>query len=186
VFLNWCRSYSTVADSARAGSDFVAAGGGRRGRGGQGLPVQRETADPHGREVLAVPALAARVLAAALLERDHLRAARVLDDGPGDGRAGNRRSTDFHATPVRQRENLVECHIGAGLSGRVATVMTSLAATRYCLPPVLITANIVLSRVRSGSPLSRVRLLCSCGMFRRQSSEAARQNDERAGKAAHA
>src|SRR5829696_3574959 len=29
-------------------------------------------------------------------------------------------------------------------------VMTSLAATRYCLPPVLITANIVLPRVRAG------------------------------------
>src|SRR3954454_24263447 len=49
-----------------------------------------------------------------------------------------------------------------GSPASVATAITSAAATRYCLPPVVITANIVYPRVLPGSPRdSRGRLLGS-------------------------
>src|SRR3712207_8881563 len=46
--------------------------------------------------------------------------------------------------------------VAPGSPARVATGMTSLAATRYCLPPVLITANILIlvfkPRLSTGDP----------------------------------
>src|SRR4051812_2157684 len=70
------------------------------GRGsslGDRRAVQRDRPDPHDREVLPVTTLAARILAAALLEGDDLRAARLLDDLAHDARARNRRGTHLDA-----------------------------------------------------------------------------------------
>ena len=47
-----------------------------------------------------------------------------------------------------------------GAPGSDMMVIWSSAATRYCLPPVLITANIVFPRVHCGSGGSADRLLC--------------------------
>src|SRR5215208_4924872 len=55
--------------------------------------------------------------------------------------------------------------LSPGAASSLAIVMTSLAATRYCLQPVLITATIVLPRVHAGLSASgsRGRLLGSFG-----------------------
>src|SRR5262249_52440953 len=43
------------------------------------------------------------------------------------------------------------CTISPGLPLTFSTLITSSAATRYCLPPVLMTANMALSSVRYGA-----------------------------------
>src|SRR3954470_3676924 len=94
---------SVLLDGDRFGESRLGIRGLGRGRLGlppsagclsraKGLAVERKAADAHHREVLTVAALAARILAAALLEGDNLRAARLLDhlardDGAGDARS---------------------------------------------------------------------------------------------------
>ncbi len=146
-------------------------------------------------------ALALRVLAAALLEGNDLRAARLLDDLSLDRSAGDEGRAELRDGAVLDQQD-----IGKGDTDSPAspasdmTVICSLAATRYCLPPVLMTANIVFPRVRSGSALflsisrpksgshfrdhapKRDRLLCSgpggldlAGLLRRQGSSCGRK-----------
>src|SRR5262245_48297641 len=63
------------------------------------------------------------------------------------------------------------CTISPGEPLTLSTLSTSSAATRYCLPPVLMTANIVLVLVFvAGAPISPDRLLSvGCGLCGRQS-----------------
>ena len=130
--------------------------GGRLGAAGQ------EFGDPHDGQILLVAALAPRILAAALLERDDFRAASVRDDRAGNRRAGDQRRADMARLSVKEREDFLESHDVAGLAGSLITVISSSAATLYCLPPVLITANIVFSVFNPALRLKRRgRLLCS-------------------------
>ena len=111
-----------------------------------------------------VTALALRILAATLLEGDDLRAAGQLDHLGHDGGPLDRGRTDLHVVAIGQHQ-----HIGdrdalarSGGEGR-STVITSSAATRYCLPPVLITANIVFILVFD--PALRRRKAVGAGFF---------------------
>ena len=65
--------------------------------------------DPHDGVVLAMPALAARILAAALLEGDDLVAALMRDDFAGDGGARNGRRADRRRVAA-DHEHFAERH----------------------------------------------------------------------------
>jgi hypothetical protein len=80
--------------------------------------VGQDFHDLDDRQILLVAALAARILAPPLLEGNHLGAARLLDDFADDARARDERRADLARLAVE---------------------------TLYCLPPVLMTANIVFS-----------------------------------------
>src|SRR6516162_11059568 len=69
-------------------------GGGYDSLGRLGAPGQN-VGHPHDGEVLPVATLAFRILAAALLERDDLRAAGLLDDLADHARADDVRSADM-------------------------------------------------------------------------------------------
>src|SRR6202012_2173517 len=56
------------------------------------------------RELLAMADLAARILAPALLERDDLRPARLLEHLGGDHRAGHSRHTDRHSVAADEQD----------------------------------------------------------------------------------
>src|SRR5690606_14136476 len=74
----------------------------RLGAAGQDL------GDAHRGQELAMAALAARVLTAALLEGDDLRAAALLDDLGGDRGAVDKRRADGEIGAVANSEHLVE------------------------------------------------------------------------------
>src|SRR6478752_7602773 len=75
-----------------------------------------DVGDPNHSVILAVPALAARILAAALLEGNDLRAAGVLHHLAQHGCARDERRPDFGAVVVGDHQNLVERDSGARLS----------------------------------------------------------------------
>ena len=151
--------------------------------GGLG-PVGQDLGDPDQREFLPVAALAARILAAALLEGDDLRAAALIqhfgrDRCARDGRVA--RASTLSPPTTSTSPNWM---ISPGSPATFSTFNLSSAATRYCLPPVLMTANIFpsCSVPRLGRP-SRVLGAASCSVglfecFRRP--EAAKTQNERA------
>ena len=96
-------------------------------------------------------ALALRVLAAALLEGVDLRPARLLDDLADHACASDPRRADVVVAPSNSASTSSNTILAPASPGSVMTVIVSSAATLYCLPPVLMTANIVLSRVPPGS-----------------------------------
>src|SRR5271157_2117414 len=63
---------------------------------------------PNDREILPVAALALRILAPALLKRDDLGPARLLDDLADHARSRNARGADLMGRAVEQRQHLVE------------------------------------------------------------------------------
>jgi len=63
-----------------------------------------------------VAALAARILAAALLERDDLGAALVLDDFADDAGTGDARNADVALLAVEQREHFAKDHLRPGFA----------------------------------------------------------------------
>ena len=94
-------------------------------------------------------ALAPRVLPAALLEGDDFRRrapARALPPQPSRRRPSGRRASRLSPPTTRTSPNST---ISPGSPLTLSTLSTSSAATRYCLPPVLKTANIFCPRVRS-------------------------------------
>src|SRR6202166_4953771 len=77
-----------------------------RGLGRLGA-IGEDLGDTDHREFMAVAALTARILAPALLEGDHLVAARVLEHLAGNGRPGNRRGTELRRVAA-QHEHFAE------------------------------------------------------------------------------
>ena len=69
--------------------------------------LSRRTDD---REILLMATLALGILAAALLEREDLRAARLFDDFADDARARDERCADLARLAVEQREHFGERH----------------------------------------------------------------------------
>src|SRR6185437_9696604 len=69
--------------------------GSRRRRLGRPGPASQDLGDTDHRELVAVAALAPRILAAALLEGDHLVAARVLEHFAGNGGARDSRRAEL-------------------------------------------------------------------------------------------
>lgn len=92
---------------------------------------------------LAVTILATAVLTTTLLEDDDLRKAVLRDDRGCHGGASNQRSADgrtsFTAT-ARTSENVM---VEPASASSFSILSTLFGVTRYCLPPVRITANIM-------------------------------------------
>src|SRR5208283_2074370 len=82
------------------------------------LGARLDAGDLDDRQILPVTALALGILAAPLLERDHLRPAGLLDDLAGDACARHVRGADGVGRAVEQRQNLVENHLRAGFAGQ--------------------------------------------------------------------
>src|SRR3954469_1107147 len=93
-------------------------GGGASGRGSalRALRAGVDTGDAHHRVVLAMAALAARVLPAALLEGDHLLVAAVADDLARDADARQERRADLGGLAVGEQQDLAEGHGRSGLA----------------------------------------------------------------------
>ncbi len=98
--------------------------------------------DADGGQVLTVTDLAARILAAALAEGDDLRTAGLFDQFGGDlGARDDRLLADLDAGARANHQHFGKFDLSVVLlTSSFSTVRTSSLATRYCLPPVLMTA----------------------------------------------
>ena len=106
------------------------------------LCARRNLLDLQNSQFLAMPALAAIVLAPLLLEYDHLGAARLLHDLRRHRRARDHRCADFGASPPIA--STWSSDISAPTSPtRRSTVIWSPTPTRYCFPPVFTIANML-------------------------------------------
>src|SRR4051794_29522765 len=81
--------------------------------------ARRDAGDLHHGEVRTRAALAMGVLAALLLERDHLRSAAVLQNLNFDARAGNKRGARFRLVAA-QHQDIGQRDLGANLAFELA------------------------------------------------------------------
>ena len=153
--------------------------------GGLGA-VGQDLGDPDQGEFLAVAALAARILAPALLERDDLRAAALRQRPRPRPRRPRRSGCPSVTLSPPTTSTSPNWMISPGSPAIFSTFNLSSAATRYCLPPVLMTANIFpsCSFPALGIPARLlVQSVCLSGFGR---SEAAETQSERARRARRA
>ena len=112
------------------------------------LAAGEDVGDAHDRQLGAEAALALRVLAATLLEGDDLLAARLLDDLAGDGDVAEEGRAEVDLSPSVSISTSPKATVSPGSPTSLAMVISSFAATRNCLPPVLMTANIIVLHVQ--------------------------------------
>src|SRR4029077_10852541 len=101
------------------GLDHLLAPGARSD--GRLVVVGQDLGDAQHRDLVAITALAARILAAALLERDDLRATLVLQHLGCHRRAGNRRCTK-HRRFSADQQNFAQLHDRTDIAGDLANL----------------------------------------------------------------
>src|SRR5690606_9603822 len=86
------------------------------------LAARQDFRDAHRGEQLAMAALAARILPAALLEGDDLRAAPLLDDFRRHQRALDEGSAESHVVTISEGQHMADLDDVAGLAGEISNL----------------------------------------------------------------
>ena len=106
------------------------------------LATRQDIVDPQDRQVLTVPVAAAIILPALLLENDDLAVPHLLEDRCRYGGAIHHGAPTVWLLSSPTIKTSLRLTVAPSSASSFSTRITSSLATLYCLPPLLITANI--------------------------------------------